>query len=379
MEIDFDHVGNGKHVLRIDVERTDYELYKFNKQGNDGYVPYWRVGDTTREMTPDDFTEFAESCRSSSNPIGYAQTETIECLPGYNSPTTDVPSPDNRVIAVSDKRVQPVFGAPLLSHNKPLAFELDTQLRIETVEEVEALLDRAIEYLSVNPNSVVYSIHQSTRAWCGRGVDRLKADSKQIDSVVEQMLGGHPRNVNDEITHLDEIRATVSIVADCYLGLFHAEIYWKHGRVSKARFGVRLEDIPFDDEFLHEFFSKYRSSPTVYDQQRNAGNHFVLLGDLELQNCAPVDFQQESPFTSYVVADNPFYEQRSEVQRQAEDPLPKPALEKFCSHERILFHISDGTIKPEQKEFQMKSITIWPTNYLFSPFYIEAECSRYVE
>ncbi|AKU09858.1 hypothetical protein ABY42_18770 (plasmid) [Haloferax gibbonsii] len=272
-----------------------------------------------------------------------------------------------------------MFGAQLLSHNKPLVFELDTQLGIETLDEVEGLLDRAIEYLSLDPNSLVYSIHQSTRAWCGRGVDRLNADFEQIDSVVEQMLGGHPRNIDDEITHLDDIRATVSIVADCYLGLFHAELYWKHGRVSKARVGVRLEDIPFDDEFLHEFFSRSRSSPTVYDQRRNARNHFVLLGDLELQNCAPVNFQQKSPFTSYVVADNPFYGQRNEVQRQAEDPLPELPLEKFCSLERILFRISDRTTNPEQKGFQMKNVTIWPTDYLFSPFYIEAECNGYLD
>lgn len=203
VEIDFDHVENGKHVLRIDVERTDYELYKFNKQGNDGYVLYWRIGDTTREMTREDSIEFAESRRSSSNQIGYSQTETVGCLPRYNSPTTDVQLLDHRVIAVSDGGIQPVFGAQLLSRNKPLVFELDTQFRIEALEEVEGLLDRAIEYLSVNPNSVVYSIHQSTRTWCGRGVDRLNADFEQIDSVVEQMLGGHPRNIDDEITHLD--------------------------------------------------------------------------------------------------------------------------------------------------------------------------------
>lgn len=374
LEINFDKISSGHRLLRIDISRTENQLCRFNDRGGKGHVPYYRVGDSTREMSPDDAIEFQEHRRQDA-PYGYPERVETLPLPTASDPSRpQFSSPRNRFITGCEQRYQPVFGVELPSFRGPLTFELYTFLDVETVNDLKAFLEVAREHLSIDTMfRAGYSIQQGNRVHCGKGVDRLLDDVENIRNVVSNMLGGHPGEVNDTITHVDNYRATVILGTSCYYDFFQIQLYWKHGRFVDAQIQLLMRNIPFDDKHLHRFFDEMRYAPTRY-QQRSGVQKFILMGDTDLQNPSPLQFGTDDDYTDFIEADNPFYGKEETVQHLVDQPLPTPLLERVCSIERIPFRIVDATTDVENTEFRLDKISIMPAVELWDPHFIQAEC-----
>lgn len=380
LTIQFEEVPPGATVLRIDVDRAETLPIKVDVGGNDGYIAYRRVGDTTKQMTVDDGVRFAETRLE--NPYGDQLTRTEFVQVDHS---VDVPPlqdhPDQRMITSTPDDYQIVFGPGVHreGYGKAVSFVLKTRvggLRADGVDRIHSILEAAKEHLYVDLGGEFgYSIKQGTRTLLGKHVDHFYADLQNIKTVVVNMLDGHPKDVADDITHVDAVRPTIVAYSNAGVGTFWLKVEWRedHQLFYRCECGLLLGDIPFNDTPLRTFFAAVDANPSAY-QQRTGLQELTLKGQIQLQDPVSISLEPKNDFIAHVAAANPFYEQAEMLQRQAENPIPSHFLEGLCSTTHVpMFNKGMELNGDEDVVLRHLDVTYhrstWPTLFLDATCY----------
>lgn len=376
LTIDFDQIPLEATVLRIDIDQAETFPIKFNVGGNDGYVAYHRVGDTTKRMNADDGVRFAEDRFHDPRNKSLFRTEHVS----INSPNnTNPPSsdrPGQRVITNTSRDYQIVFGPGVNygGYEKSVVFDIETTVGInlkDDVSAVKSILDAAEKHLNLDlVREFGYSVKQGSRTLLGKHVDHFYQDLRQLETVVANMLDGHPEDVSDDITHIDSFRPTVVAYSNSNVGTFWLKLEWREHlqQFIRPKCGILLGELPFNDEPLQSFFNEVNADPDVY-QQHTGLQELTLKGQIQLQNPQPIKLEPTTDFVGHLLAPNPFYRQAEVLQQQVDEPLPSHFLEGVCSITHLpLFN--QGPELDGDEDVMLKYIDVtchrltWPTLFL---------------
>lgn len=338
LTIDFDDVRPGASVLRIDVDQVETIPIKVDVDGHEGLVAYHRVGDTTKPMTVDDGVRFAERRheRRSTDPL--VRTEHVHIANPETPPERLPDQPANRVITTTGGDSQIVLGPGVHydGYDQAVVFDVEATVGFDPTEgvpAVQAVLDAAEDHLNADlGREFGYSISQGARTLMGKHVDHFYRDLHHLEAVVTDMLGGHPRGVSDDITHIDSLRPTIVAYTRAELGTFWLKLEWREQlqQFIRPKCGMLLGELPFDDRPLQTFFDAVDADPFNY-RQHTGLQELTLKGHIPVENPIPLSLEPTTDFVAHVLAANPFYGKADQLQQQLDDPLPRHYLSDICS------------------------------------------------
>jgi len=372
VQIELEDINTPHRVLRIDVEAARTDLIDFDRGDSQGYVPHKRVGDTTKPMSHDEVARFArDRWRPPTNyAISYDVSLSIDSFEEVEEDLIEPPQ-GYAILPVSQDTV-PVLSPKysLGGGDKSVYYELESPLDIEDADDLSEVLEQAQTVLETGSvNGFGYSFYLDSKVLAGIGKENLIADFRDIRGTITKIT---PSNTDPEGDH----RPIITASADCPYGLFYIELYWKHGSVSKSRCGFILDDLPFRDQALQQFFDEVGGVPGKYEQ-RSMTKQLRLEGVIELQNPVERDLNPAREDIRYLEADNPFYQKHGRIRRQANGPIPDHVVESFCDMSRLVFKADDATVSDNNLSEMnpvLNYIDVTYSGLSFSTYFFDAGC-----
>lgn len=370
IDIRFDRAW-GNHLLRIDVERTNEELIYFNAGSPDGFVPYKRVGDTTKIMSQKEVQCFTESRKSSLQENVLSQVIHCDLEQSHAHSFDTYNAPSGRALLPVEGDFIPVISTihPLEGFHKSVFFSLRTSVDVHDINSLKELLNCAREDLGIGTYwNLNYGIFLDDRIFIGMSEDDLFEDLSNIRNTFRHILDS---GTNPDGDH----RPIILIVGDSGYGLFYIELYWKYGSIFRSRVGFVMDDIPFNPISLEEFFENVGSPPAYYNQEKGT-KMIEVQGNAKITNPKPVRFPTsfEGDKIEHIEADNPYFGRENELRKSAEYPISDYILKEFCSIPRLVYDLDDVFYSEAGDDFYLNYIELVYENLMFGTFFINASC-----
>jgi hypothetical protein len=375
VQIEVDDIDKPHHILRIDVEPARTDLIDYDRGGDQGYVPHKRVGDTTKPMSHDEVAQFARDRWRP--PTNYAISYNVSLgIDSFEEPDEEVIEPPQGYALLS----VPHDTVPVLSPkyslgggDKSVYYELESPIDIKDADDLSEVLDQAQEFFETGSvYGFGYSFYLDSKVLAGTGKESLISDFRDIRGTINKII---PSDVHPEGDH----RPVIIASADCPYGLFYTELYWKHGSVSKSRCGLILDNMPFRDQGLQQFFKEVGGVPGRYEQ-RSVTKQLRLEGVVELQNHVERELDPAREDVRYLEADNPFYQKHGRIRRQANGPIPDHVVESFCDISRLVFEVDEARVPDDdlsELDPVLNYIDVTYSGLSFNTYFVDAGCWLY--
>lgn len=339
LDVTFEEVEYRRRIMRIDVEDVPAgSEIKFAPGDPEEADYYIRDGDSTRRMTKDEFRQRVALARRT-EATGSTPFRVRARLEDYRPSSSSPPPldrPDHRVILrkgnldhiLFGRGPDPVYGGPLQ------IYQARANWSIRGDRTFDELIRHAAEFLDLCLGwEFSYGISQGTRQWHGRPANLFLHDVPDHERIIDSILGGHPSEVPDEITHVDNHRPTITAAGPCRYGLFWVQTYKGVGYC-----GVLVPHIPVADDGLKSFFRWLNADYAVYEQhpgtQRFSLGRVVPLRDWRMTNPVP-----DEPLQLGLLAANPFHGRSEELRRAFGEHGEDFLVQKLCEALARLDHL----------------------------------------
>lgn len=349
---------HGRRVLRADVDAVAIgQEIKFVGSGEITSGFYYRPGDHTEKMAPGVWrrrsheARLAPSPREQGNdersPIRVAAPLEVASAP----PRTDarLSAPPHRLRFRAADSANLVFGegGGMETFGRRLSYQLSATWHAGGGSMYGELVRAAEKHLGLRTGrDFAYLVRQGRRVQHGRTARHFVEDASHVERVVRSLLGGHPSDVDDRLTHVENFRPVVLAYAPCDHGLFYVGTYKGRGSV-----GVLLQDIPFDAQGLHAFFDAVGTTPHSYRQiadthRLRLGHQFAWPNQPVLRNPVMKRLDPNWEYGICVVADNPLAGKQEAIVEQfgssSDDWMVQAFAERLASFDRIPFDAAGG-------------------------------------
>ena len=159
-------------------------------------------------------------------------------------------------------------------------------------------------------------------------------------------------------------------------GLLWFELQRETESFTRSNLGLILQDIPFDDSPLKEFYDEIGTSPPIYDHRH--GLQFVTFQGSQVE---PLQNPTVTPLTEgdlpgplYITADNPFSNWPETVQSELEDPIPDHLTRGLGAIDRVPFQVSGGYLNEGEDRFALNYLHFTQTQGIHPTLLVDAVC-----
>lgn len=374
--IEFDKY-EGVWLLRIDLRAAEGPIL-FHTTGKEGWVAYRRVGDTTRAMSHDELLEWKGRGRLRDDPfLGPVLDIDLSAVKGVRKrPRVSV---QRRRLITTATDLDQVLLVPYLdlATHSPRGYRmLEAHPTLASVDKVRALLVAATKHLKVpTDDNFTYTIQQGSRRWFGATVENFLEDLRNITATVDAMVGGDPRTLPVKEAGLREYRPLILAGAAIGQDVFWLQMDYRQG--AEAFFhescGLLMGEALFDDAGARAFFHEIKFTPwhyrTIHGPQR-----VFLRTQYRLKNAILVTMVEGDVALDYVEADNPFYLQDEFLKKSIPEGLPSFLARALCSMSRLLFLVTGGGARPQDKHFDLREIELIGFPTMTDSVLLDAHC-----
>lgn len=332
---------SGKHILRIDVERSGRDPVEYTG-GSEPHYPV-RHEDNTEKMSHREIVEFVketgrEGLHRPNRSVPVQRTTSVKHDPpaveNYLPTTTD----QGRVVIAAPNGHTVVFGGGILKtrSQKSTVFSVSHRPRsLDGYSSVPELLKTASECLGAS---------KGRRLGYALRVGDVQVVGNSSESLIDDLssLGSIQRKLTSLSTEAWSYGPSITVFTPTDFGILWFAVQ-DEGTMSRWDLELLCPDVPVDDKPVKEFFSTVASKPRFYDHK--TGTRFVEVTgkQVPLQNPTPVSRlgDPELPL-NYIVANNPLYNWPDNAETVFDPPLPDHLKHGIEGLPRLPFSVSGG-------------------------------------
>lgn len=370
-----------QHLLRIDIQPVDRELIKFDGElffrGEDGTRPM-KDGDIDhhyQEVYRELFREARESPETTLSRI-----ERLELDPtNKNNLEKQYQWMENRFVTIGENYPIVVPSKSLWTdeYGQRLLYSLDGRPEINSFTELKKLLNN-LDFSFAR--DFRYSIKFGSMQWSSSGVNFFINDLQNPERPLSE-FGEEMEDSN--LLPEDNSSRSLYGVAVCPLpiGIFsiYAEPSFRDNWDSdfeNIEVELLVQNIPFDDTELKDFFDHMKCSPGEYKQKSGLQRIKFQGAQTKLHNPQPVHLEAEKDALLFVSADNPFYRAEEDLQLSLDNPIPSHMAKGICATDKLCYQISGGSKGFEYEDnFTVNYINVLYSEALLEPVcYVDAHC-----